>query len=571
MARRFAEAMMREARPPERGDFRRRCEAALAHPVTLIALAALLVNDIVLKALFPGAWAMGKLSDLAWMTFAPPLLAFALSFAVPKRSAAGRRAALIVAYGGLPLLYAAFNTFAPVHDAIIRALLIGAESGALGSPMDATDSLVIPFALALAIWARRRSAESGGGGTRARLGILVAGIAAFASVATSYPDRVDGVTSIGVTNDGTVAAASSNFYGDIYGGYISEDGGMSWSPHQTGEEEAVNYEETIWSSQSVNTPRGEYAITGSGIERVGEGGERELVYSTRYLRGDASEWMQEQDTQNFAYRLLATRPGAIIYHAESGNLIAAMGIQGVVVETPDGVWHRVAVGRYSPTDFSFSAKTRALSEHAGVIFLIALALSLSALTVAAAASDYERQEYKGDRDKDTAFIILTALGGGLMAVVMSAVLNFIPIAAAALLAWISAIIAAVKSKGPGQWRFAALSCVSASTLAIALLASFGISENNCCSYTELAKFILTFAAFIALVPPFAYYGRFIARRFLPFALAFLGMNALIILSFAMWLTLNLGLIATQMAIAILVGLAAVVLVRHVRSAGAGGW
>lgn len=124
------------------GDFRRRCEAALTHPATLFALAALLVNDVVLKALFPGAWAMGKLSDLAWMAFAPPLLAFLLSFAVPK-SAAGRRVALAIAYGGLPLLYAAFNTFAPVHDAIIRALLIGADSGAVGSPMDATDSLVI--------------------------------------------------------------------------------------------------------------------------------------------------------------------------------------------------------------------------------------------------------------------------------------------------------------------------------------------------------------------------------------------------------------------------------------------
>ena len=565
---------MREARPPmESHDFRRRCEAALAHPVTLVALALLLVNDIVLKALFPGAWAMGKLSDLAWVTFAPPLLAFALSFAVPKRSAAGRRAALVVAYGGLPLLYAAFNTFAPVHDAIMSALLIGAESGALGSPMDATDSLVIPFGLALAIWARRRSAESEGGGTRARFGLLVAGVAAFASVATSQAPPVVGITAVGVTDDGTILATDSHAYYIGYTGaydghaHASDDGGMSWSFRQ------IDYEEVVWSSPSAQTPRGEYVATASGVERIDESGQREVVYSTKHLRGDADKWMQERDVQfdDSFDRYLATRPKGVNYHAASGNVIVAMGIQGAAVETPDGRWHRVAVGSYSPTDFSLSAKMSALRESGGSVVAIALAISLSALAVAAAASDYERQEYKDDRDKDTAFIILTALCGGLMAIVMSTVLNFIPIAAAALLAWISAIIAAIKSKGPGQWRFAALSCVSASTLAIALLASFGISENNCCSYTGLAKSALTLAAFIALVPPLAYYGRFMARNWRAFGLAFLGMNALVILSFAMWLTLNLGLIAAQVAIAILVGLAAVVLVRHVRGADAGGW
>ena len=141
-------------------DFRRHCEAALTHPVTLGALALLLVNDVVFKTLFPGAWAVGKLSDLAWVIFASPLLAFALSFAVLK-SAAGRRAALVVAYGGLPLLYAAFNTFAPVHDAIMRVLTLGADGAASDSPMDATDSLVIPFGLAIAAWVWRRGVPDG--------------------------------------------------------------------------------------------------------------------------------------------------------------------------------------------------------------------------------------------------------------------------------------------------------------------------------------------------------------------------------------------------------------------------
>lgn len=99
---------------------RLRSAAALTHPVTLAALATLLVNDVVFKAAWPDAWLTGKLSDLAWVVFASPLLAFALS--PMARGALGERVVFAAAYVGLPLLYAAFNTFAAVHDPIIGAL-----------------------------------------------------------------------------------------------------------------------------------------------------------------------------------------------------------------------------------------------------------------------------------------------------------------------------------------------------------------------------------------------------------------------------------------------------------------
>ena len=72
--------------------FRRRCAWALVHPVTGTALAVLLLNDLVFKSIWPGSWTTGKLSDLAWVVFASPLLAFLLSFLV-GRSTSGQRAA----------------------------------------------------------------------------------------------------------------------------------------------------------------------------------------------------------------------------------------------------------------------------------------------------------------------------------------------------------------------------------------------------------------------------------------------------------------------------------------------
>ena len=126
--------------------------------MTLAAIAVLVVNDLALKALWPSPWTTGKLSDLAWVVFASPLLAFLLSLATP-RNAYAERAVFAAAYIGLPLLYAAFNTLEPVHDWISSGLglLAGRPTG--GTP-DPTDSLVIPLGLAAALWVWRRGAAN---------------------------------------------------------------------------------------------------------------------------------------------------------------------------------------------------------------------------------------------------------------------------------------------------------------------------------------------------------------------------------------------------------------------------
>lgn len=118
----------------------------------------LLLNDVAFKSVWPGSWATGKLSDLAWVVFASPLLGFLLSL-VSRGNRTAERTAFLAAYVGLPLLYAAFNTLAPLHDWILRVLSL-ASGGTTGSPLDATDSLVIPFGLGVAVWVWRRRVAS---------------------------------------------------------------------------------------------------------------------------------------------------------------------------------------------------------------------------------------------------------------------------------------------------------------------------------------------------------------------------------------------------------------------------
>ena len=408
--------------------------------------------------------------------------------------------------------------------------------------------------------------------------MLAAIIVALTSLA-SGPPPLNGVDMLGLRDDGAVIAiisadAGPYLDGSTFSSYISRDAGMSWSMMRDGPMYTI-----IDHFQSADTPRGEYIIDGLGVARV-EYGQRELVYSTEYLLGDANEWLQGKDTKNHDWwgsRFLATHPRAILYHPDSGNIIAAMGIQGVAVETPDGRWHRVEVGTLAPTDFSFSAKTRALMESGWVVGGIALALSLSALAVSAAAS-----AYKYDMKKDGALVALASLGvlaatgaiwaaaNGVANRVWDDSLVLLSVELVAMLTSWTMILAIVASKsyGVAPRRYALLGCVAPLPISFGLLLVFAFVGTYYVYYPHSAAAFrpsLTIAAAISLIPPLAYHARFIARHWRAFAPAFLGMNALAALAFALWVYMNVSLAAAQAAIVVLVGLAAVVLVRHVRA------
>lgn len=306
---------------------RQRCGAALTHPATLAALALFILNDLAFKAIWPEAWLTGKLSDLAFVIVASPLLAFLLSF-VTRDRARSERAALVTAYAGLPLLYAAFNTFAAVHDPIIETLSL-ARGGPTYSPLDPSDSLVIPLGLALALWVWRRPVPPAA--VRRRLALIVAAAAALVSIATSGPGTTTGV----------------RYEGD-----------------------------------RVNTPTGTYQVAGGDVLHNGE-----VVYTTDHLRTDENIWLQIRDTRRLGPRVLTLSPFGITVDGH-GTVVVGMGIQGVLVRTPDGEWvPRGTADDFRPTDFSTVGKFRALFSDAHV-WGLALTLAVSALVVAILIADF---------------------------------------------------------------------------------------------------------------------------------------------------------------------------------------
>ena len=216
--------------------------------------------------------------------------------------------------------------------------------------------------------------------------LMLACMAALVSAAcdlrshTIYGVQDHGVTHVGVSADGTVYA--NGRWPTMNPGeqrYLSHDGGLSWV--KGWDDSAV----IKWTPGVANTPQGQYRITRSGVALQIDDQKWERVYSTEYLRKPGNHWVQEKPVGE-----VVNWPRDIIFEPLSGNLIVAMGQQGVAVGTPDGSWTRYGVGEYTPSDFSFTYKNQLLFSDVD-FWVAALALSLS-LTGAALVFSYHNPE-----------------------------------------------------------------------------------------------------------------------------------------------------------------------------------
>ena len=347
------------------GDFRQKAASALTHPVTVGSLAILLLNDVLFKSLWPHAWFTGKLSELAWLVLALPLLAILLSLLVRANLLSGR-ASFFIVYIGLPLLYLAYNTFEVGHHWILWGISV-ASGGTAGSPQDVIDALVIALAWAIALWVWHRGPVPGRT-LRMRGVLLVAAVVFLVGVAYSNPAQVQGVTSVGIDKSGSVHAPA---HGDRDFSYYSVDGGVTWKP-----EKDERYD-IAWGGSVVETPRGRNVLEGPEINSIDVDGQQiEVIYPVASLGQGTIIWTQEHETGRFRSREIADQPSRILSDSPSDNVIPALGHQGVLVGTPDGGSIDTAVGPFTPADFSFISKTWNLLSSLQ-FWTAAMALSLS--------------------------------------------------------------------------------------------------------------------------------------------------------------------------------------------------
>ncbi|BEL07245.1 hypothetical protein Q0Z83_054360 [Actinoplanes sichuanensis] len=190
--------------------------------MTVTALALLVINDHLLKSVWPG-WVTGKLSDVAGMVLAPPLLAALAGLIAPRLPFRPVAAAAIVTVGGGFLFVKLWGYGAELASAawsLITPSLVRA---------DRSDLLALPF-LGLAWWTARRPL-TGGPARRwlraLRLAVILP-VALFGVAATSSTEpRKPNAQAVTVGADGAI-------YLEFAGDYpekpeaVSTDGGRTW-------------------------------------------------------------------------------------------------------------------------------------------------------------------------------------------------------------------------------------------------------------------------------------------------------------------------------------------------------
>ncbi|RAO06542.1 hypothetical protein [Micromonospora noduli] len=316
----------------------------LCHPATLFALVLLLVNDHVLKAAFPGL-VTGKLSDVAGLVLAPPLVAVLLTLLVPRLPSRAAAVAGLVAVGA---------GFTVVKSSGYAAELASSAWTVLAGPSlvraDWTDLLTLP-ALGLAWWSWTRSRRRPVRQRTARLVRLLVVLppAVLAVAATSvihYPYAVstallDGQPAVsigsGYDNESWPAEPADGNWS------VSADGGTTWRSAEAAEEQRLSRPEVGQRQACVPAqPQRCYrAVPGHlRVEQSDDAGATwQRVWEVADVRREA--FARRFDSPGDIRRHFASRD-LIVYPAADGGheVLVANGRDGFLRRGSDGGWRR---------------------------------------------------------------------------------------------------------------------------------------------------------------------------------------------------------------------------------------
>ncbi|MET8306532.1 hypothetical protein [Micromonospora sp. NPDC005173] len=367
--------------------------AWLCHPATLLALLVLVVNDHLLKPAFPGLLT-GKLSDVAGLLLAPPLVAVLLTLLVPRLPARAAALAGLVAVGA---------GFAVVKSSGYAADVASSAWSALAGPSlvraDPTDLLTLP-ALALAWWSWTRARERPVRYRLARLVrlLVVVPLALVAVTATSpaYFPYALGVSLLDDRPAISVGSGATSWPQRAADGQwaVSDDGATTWRLATEAEQPRLSDLDDPHRQACVPAePRRCYRVV-AGQLRVEQSDDAGVSWRAAW---EVSDGRREELARRFPnpgdiQRHFASRE-LIVYPTVNGGhgVLVANGRDGFLRRLPDGEWRRDGfLGQEGPQG-TYWRGLPALEDggpgqrQTDVLLVVAVALTLGFLVTVVAA------------------------------------------------------------------------------------------------------------------------------------------------------------------------------------------
>ncbi|MER7457084.1 hypothetical protein [Micromonospora sp. NPDC126480] len=312
--------------------------AWLGHPATVLALVVLVVNDHLLKPAIPGP-VTGKLSDVAGLVLAPPLVAVLLTLLAPRLPVRAAAAVGLVSVGAGFALVKASGYAAEVASAAWTAL-----AGPSLVRADPTDLLTLP-ALGLAWWSWTRAHRRPVGVRAVRVVRLVvllpsAMLAVAATSAVHYPyalgaSALDGRPAIsidaGCCDSWPETPAAGRWW-------VGDAGAGSWRLADKSETARLNDAEP-----PRCTPEGDrcYRVV-AGHLRVEESDDKGRSWRTAWEISDAQRepLARRYPDPGDPDRHFSSRDPVVFATDGGHSVIVANGRDGFAIRHPDGRWER---------------------------------------------------------------------------------------------------------------------------------------------------------------------------------------------------------------------------------------
>jgi len=319
---------------------------ALTHPVTIGAVLLLLINDHVLRVGWPSWWT-GKLGDAAWLAFFPLIAALVFSIILPRQLAHHEQVTVGAAFVFTTILFIAPKTIPLANDAL-AAVMDGLLGPRTPIRLDPSDLLVLP-ALGIGWWVWQRTSVLQHP-DYSRHGLIICALGALATVATSppYPPYSPALNCLIANKDKSITVL------DGKNGSLSArttDGGMTWSDPKRGDFDGGlgtrcvdPFGHTDWELIDPSNRQIVYRFRpGEGIDRSSDGGHHWILELDTGLNDAQLTYLQDIKGS------YVIQPGPLnaIFDEHTGNLIVAMGQEGVAVRSSNGEWRWVEVAGMS--------------------------------------------------------------------------------------------------------------------------------------------------------------------------------------------------------------------------------